>query len=65
MYGVRITYVCGYGDTETSVPSTAKQAFERYVSTNYELREDGSLVAVSPAPMTWEKAAQPIKIYSI
>jgi uncharacterized phiE125 gp8 family phage protein len=64
-YGVRITYTCGYGDETTDVPATANLAMMRYVSTNYEIREDGSMGAISPAPTDWKQIANALKIYTI
>jgi len=64
-YGVRITYTCGYGNTTATVPATANLAMMRYVSTNYEIREDGSMGAISPAPTDWKQIANALKIYTI
>lgn len=64
-YGARITYTCGYGSSVSNVPTTATLAMMRYVATNYEIREDGTVSAVSPAPTDWKKIAAPLKIYTI
>jgi uncharacterized phiE125 gp8 family phage protein len=65
-YGVRIEYECGYGEATTDVPTTATLAMMRYVSTNYEIREDGTIGAsTGMSPTTWKQIANAIKIYTI
>lgn len=65
-YGIRAEYTCGYGNSYTSVPESAQMAILRYVSTNYERREDGTIgLRDADTQTTWKSVAQAIKIYAI
>lgn len=47
---IRITYTCGYGSTEASVPATIRQALLNTVGHLYENRESGGALPESLLP---------------